>query len=88
VESGSAGLKICKVAEGSAELYLNTSDKTAEWDICAADVILNEAGGRICDLDGEVIPFNKENPVNLNGFVVSNGNGLSSIFKFLEENKI
>ncbi|MBD3330882.1 3'(2'),5'-bisphosphate nucleotidase CysQ, partial [Candidatus Peregrinibacteria bacterium] len=47
VESGSAGLKICKVAEGSAELYLNTSDKTAEWDICAADVILNEAGGRI-----------------------------------------
>ena len=70
---GSAGLKISKVAEGRNEVYINSSDKTGEWDICAADIILSEAGGKITDLNGNKIKYNKKNTINENGFVVSNG---------------
>jgi len=71
VPCGSAGLKACLVASGEAELYLNTSDKTFEWDICAADVIVKEAGGLVLDLKGEVFKFNKKDVRNSDGFIVA-----------------
>ena len=85
---GSAGYKMCVIAEGSAELYVNTSPRTAEWDVCAADIILTEAGGMITDMKGQGISYNKSDPINHNGFVVSNSilheqliNGIGSISK-------
>ncbi|MDX9856145.1 MAG: inositol monophosphatase family protein, partial [Candidatus Moranbacteria bacterium] len=33
------------IARGDAEIYVNTSDKTSEWDTCAPEIILTEAGG-------------------------------------------
>ena len=74
VKSGSAGLKACRVAADEADLYVNTSEgKTYEWDICAADLIVTEAGGKVTDLDGKVIAYNKRDPRNMRGFLVSNG---------------
>lgn len=73
VKSGSAGLKACLIAANEADLYLNTSDKTFEWDICAADLIVSEAGGLVTDRNGKKIIYNKNNPRNLQGFLVSNG---------------
>ncbi|PLX21826.1 3'(2'),5'-bisphosphate nucleotidase CysQ [Candidatus Parcubacteria bacterium] len=70
---GSAGLKIALIAEQKADLYINSSDRTAEWDICAADIIIREAGGMITDMNGSRIMYNKENYLNLKGYVVSNG---------------
>jgi len=72
VTHGSAGLKICLIAEQEADIYINSSDKTAEWDICAADVILSEAGGKITDMSGDVFVYNRDNYINLNGFVCTN----------------
>lgn len=69
---GSAGLKICLLADQKADIYINSSDKTAEWDICAADIILKEAGGKISDLSGNPINYNKKQYLNLNGYVASN----------------
>ncbi|MBD3279731.1 MAG: 3'(2'),5'-bisphosphate nucleotidase CysQ [Candidatus Pacebacteria bacterium] len=73
VSCGSAGLKACLVADGQAELYLNSSDRTHEWDICAADIIINEAGGELIDLTGEKFIYNQANTSNLNGFIFNNG---------------
>lgn len=73
VECGSAGIKICRIAEGNAELYINSSDKTFEWDICAADIVLTEAGGKIIDLNGERFSYNKKESRNEEGVVASNG---------------
>lgn len=70
---GSAGLKTSKVSEGRNEIYINSSDKTGEWDICAADIIISEAGGKITDIKGNKIKYNRKNTTNENGFVVSNG---------------
>lgn len=73
IPCGSAGLKIALIAEGVAELNFNTSQKTWEWDLCAADIILSQAGGRLTDKHGKKILYNKKHPINLDGYVASNG---------------
>lgn len=73
VPCGSAGVKVCKIAEGKAEININPSDKTWEWDICAPNAILREAGGSITDLEGRHFSYNKKDPRNLKGYMASNG---------------
>jgi 3'(2'), 5'-bisphosphate nucleotidase len=70
---GSAGIKICRIAQGKGDVYINSSNKTSEWDTCAAEIILREAGGTISDLDGNELRYNKEVPKNLRGFLASTG---------------
>lgn len=73
ITHGSAGLKMCLIAEQKADIYINSSDKTGEWDICAGGIILNEAGGKLTDMNGDDFVYNKEQYLNLEGFVASNG---------------
>lgn len=73
IQMGSAGLKICRIARGDAELYINSSDKSGIWDICAGDVILKEAGGKMTDLNKNIIFYNKKNIVLKHGYRVLNG---------------
>jgi 3'(2'), 5'-bisphosphate nucleotidase len=68
-----SSLKICQIAEGQGDLNFNPSDKTWEYDICAADIILKEAGGRLTDLNGNDFIYNKENLRNIYGYVATNG---------------
>ncbi len=68
---GSAGLKICWIARGNAELYINSSNKSGLWDICAADIILTEAGGKICDNNNNKILYNAKNVMLQNGYIVA-----------------
>ncbi|MDX9856147.1 MAG: 3'(2'),5'-bisphosphate nucleotidase CysQ [Candidatus Moranbacteria bacterium] len=70
--------KICVIARGNAEIYVNTSDKTSEWDTCVPEIILTEAGGAITDIRGNKLVYNKKNPKHLNGFMASNGEGTMS----------
>lgn len=52
VESGSIALKICRVADGSADLFLK--DMTPrDWDIAAPWLVLEEAGGFLTDVVGK-----------------------------------
>lgn len=69
---GSAGLKLCSIAEGKADVNINPSNKTWEWDVCAADVILSEAGGKLTDVFENKITYNKEDPRNKQGYIGSN----------------
>lgn len=62
VKFGSS-LKICKVAEGKADMYPRFGP-TMEWDTCAADLILREAGGEIVNSKGKILKYNKENLLN------------------------
>jgi 3'(2'), 5'-bisphosphate nucleotidase len=68
-----AGLKAATVCSGKAELYINSSDRTGQWDICASDIIVREAGGKLTDMGGQEIVYNVKEVKNLNGFVISNG---------------
>lgn len=56
VESGSIGLKICRVADGTADLFLK--DVTVrDWDLAPADLILTRAGGLLTTLAGSSVPY-------------------------------
>lgn len=72
ITSGSLGLKLALLAEGKADVYLNTSNKTSIWDTCAGDVILHEAGGRITDVNGEPLRYNSERSNNEHGIIATN----------------
>jgi fructose-1,6-bisphosphatase/inositol monophosphatase family enzyme len=51
VESGSIGLKICRVAAGEADLFFKDV-AIRDWDVAAPGLILEEAGGLLRRLDG------------------------------------
>ncbi len=65
--------KMCVIARGDAEVYVNTSNRTSEWDTCAVHMILQEAGGKITDMNGNSLIYGKKQPLNINGFVATNG---------------
>ena len=73
VTSGSMGLKVGLICEGRAHVYLNTGRGTSQWDTCAPDVILHEAGGRMTDLLGIALRYNGRELRNLRGVIASNG---------------
>ena len=58
-----SSLKICKIAEGEADIYPRFGP-TMEWDTCAAHIILEEAGGTFRSKDGDRVIYNKENLLN------------------------
>lgn len=53
-----SSLKSCYIAEGRADLYARLGP-TGEWDTAAAQCILEEAGGRITDLDLNPLRYNR-----------------------------
>ncbi len=54
----SLALRITAVASGALDAGF-ASGNSCDWDIAAADLILNEAGGRLAELDGRAIVYNK-----------------------------
>lgn len=48
---GSTALKMCRVAEGSADAFVSFGPKNP-WDVCAAELVVREAGGEVTDLAG------------------------------------
>ncbi len=82
---GSAGLKMCGVASGRGHIYLNSSDKTGEWDSAPGIIIVEEAGGIATDIYGEQLEFLKKNPRNEKGFIISNGTQHATIVSELQK---
>jgi 3'(2'), 5'-bisphosphate nucleotidase len=68
---GSVGVKLCLIAMGIRDLYVNPSSKTKAWDTCAPEAILHSAGGRLSDLFGVPIPYDVL--PQRRGLVASNG---------------
>ncbi|CAN5180173.1 3'(2'),5'-bisphosphate nucleotidase CysQ [soil metagenome] len=72
--AGSLGVKTAQVAEGRADFYLNTGRSYCrEWDTCAPEAILREAGGRMTDLLGRPILYNQKDVCIEMGLLASNG---------------
>lgn len=69
--SGSVGLSCGSIAAGQADLYLNPHPALREWNCCAPDLILREAGGTVTDFYGEPLRYNKRNPTQPHGFIAS-----------------
>jgi 3'(2'), 5'-bisphosphate nucleotidase len=57
---GSIGGKLTAIAETRADFYLSLSGKSApkDWDYCAPEIILTEAGGQITHFDSSPLTYN------------------------------
>jgi 3'(2'), 5'-bisphosphate nucleotidase len=79
VRRGSVGIKVGLIIERQCDLYVHLSPRTKQWDTCAPEVILREAGGRMTDLFGGPFDYNRRETQNRNGLVASSGAAHSKI---------
>ena len=57
----SRALELCALAAGEADLFVTL--RSCPWDHNAGRIILAEAGGSLCDLEGEFLPLDRRTPV-------------------------
>ena len=68
---GSVGVKLCLIAMGARDLYVNPAAKTKVWDTCGPEAILARAGGQLSDMFGTPVDYTELR--QLRGLVASNG---------------
>lgn len=83
VQRGSVGIKIGLLIEKQCDVYIHLSPRTKQWDTCAPELILTEAGGRVTDLFGYPLNYNVPDVQNRNGLVASNGAAHDQIIETL-----
>lgn len=84
VQRGSVGVKVGLIVERQCDLYIHLSPRTKQWDTCAPEIILREAGGRFTDLFGGHIRYNAPDVQNHNGIVATNGHAHDFIIQQLQ----
>jgi len=73
IRRGSVGVKVGLIVDKVCDLYVHLSPRTKQWDTCAPQIVLTEAGGRLTDLFGKPLIYNLREVQNRNGIVASNG---------------
>jgi myo-inositol-1(or 4)-monophosphatase len=68
---GSTAYKLARIAWGRGDLFLSRGPKS-EWDICGGALLVQEAAGRVTDLDGCEPHFNRADP-HVRGVLATNG---------------
>jgi 3'(2'), 5'-bisphosphate nucleotidase len=66
-----SSLKGCMIAEGLAEVYYRFG-YTCEWDTCAMQCVVEQAGGIFMQGDQSEMTYNRENTLNEKGFIILN----------------
>jgi 3'(2'), 5'-bisphosphate nucleotidase len=71
---GSIGGKLAAITEGRADYYVSISGHSApkDWDYCAPEIILTEAGGKITHFDLTPLTYNNEDVFQWGGIIASN----------------
>ena len=82
-QRGSVGIKVGLIIEQQCDLYVHLSPRTKQWDTCAPEIILREAGGRFTDLFGAPYIYNDPEIQNRNGLIASNGAAHETIVESL-----
>ena len=70
---GSVGVKCSRIAEGRRDLYVHPVPYLKEWDTCAPEVVLREAGGHVSDCLGDPLAYNKPDPRQPHGILACGG---------------
>ena len=78
---GSAALDLCRVASGANVCYLEL--KLQPYDYAAASVIIEEAGGRICQIDGSAVTL--DGPCSVVGGSPKGTEEIQKLFKLRDD---
>jgi len=78
---GSIGRKFGAIASGTADYYISVSGLSApkDWDYCAPEIILTEAGGKLTHFDGSEITYNNPDISQWGNIIASNGHRHSEL---------
>ena len=68
---GSVAYKLALVSAGKHDIFATVAPKN-EWDICAGNCIVNEAGGKLIDLNGNQRIYNLENTLIADTIIATN----------------
>jgi len=86
--SRGSSLKVLDISSGKAELYFTTTNKIKQWDTCASNCIIAEAGGKMTDMSGLPLEYNTNIVNHQNGILVTNNTIHQNIVqKYSEFNK-
>ena len=69
--TGSVAYKLALIAAGRGDATFSLTPKH-EWDVCAGAALVEAAGGRITDCEGEPLIFNRHIPPLLPGIIAAN----------------
>ena len=79
---GSVAYKLALVASGYYDINFSVQPKN-EWDICAGDLLIREAGGCLMDLNGCIRSYNQENTLIEKGLIAGNSHLVNSTLRVL-----
>ncbi len=84
---GSIGGKFAAIASGHADVYISVSGKSApkDWDYCAPEIILTEAGGQLSHVDLSLLSYNNLELRQWGTIVASNGHCHSQICQISQQ---
>jgi 3'(2'), 5'-bisphosphate nucleotidase len=69
----SAGIKLALIARGEADAYTSNYHGFHAWDLCAGQILVEEAGGQVTNTHGEPIRYPDDGSAMIDGVVASNG---------------
>ena len=79
---GSVAYKLGLTAAGRADIFASLRPKN-EWDICAGNCIINEAGGKLIDLNGNTRDYNSPNTLITPGLIAGQVTAVEKTFSVL-----
>jgi len=81
---GSVAYKLALVAAGASDFNFSVQAKN-EWDVCAGDLLVREAGGQMLDLEGRVRTYNQPDPLIKDGLVAGNSDLTHQMLQLMSE---
>ena len=82
---GSVAYKMGLTATGKADIFATLRPKN-EWDICAGTCLINEAGGKVINLNGEKITFNNRKTLIEPGLIAGYNLSVEKTYKIFNGN--
>ena len=80
---GSVAYKLGLTAAGKADIFASLRPKN-EWDICAGNCIINEAGGKLIDLNGKQRIYNSKETLIKPGIIAGYKKSVDKVFSLLQ----
>ena len=84
---GSVAYKLGLTAAGEADIFASLRPKN-EWDICAGNCIINEASGKLIDLNGFERLYNQKNTIIKPGLIAGSITAVDKTYNILKKGNI
>jgi len=76
--------KLGLTAAGKADIFASLRPKN-EWDICAGNCIINEAGGKLIDLNGNIRRYNQEYTIIEPGLIAGETEAVAKVMNVFKD---